>query len=154
MENSLKAERGDLLQNDRIAPLLKQVDRTRPLWAVATVSDAYRKLLPPFFGPFESALLEAEVKSDTITASITAQAKPGGKFETALALFDGGVKEIRKECQQGIQLSPAFGDMIAALDTLKHAQADGAVTLTGEYKNVARLLAVPLQIATKLGAKF
>ena len=139
---AIKAGKGSLAENAEMAKLLKSVDANSPLWAVIEVSEAYGQC--PYLDGLDSVTLTANVKDDTIAASVAAIGKDANDvpqfLESVKADIDSAKDRLTKTVERFAAAKVICEPFISLLDSIS-IKADGVkLTAKAEIKNASKFL--------------
>lgn len=134
---ALKKGKGTLADNAEMAKLIKGIDTSKPIWAAATISEAYTKA--PFLAGFQTITLTADLKDDALECRLSAQGADANQVKECVAAFEQIIESGKKELERQAARTPLFGTMTDFLGTVKF-QVDGtAVTGTATLKDASKL---------------
>ena len=133
-----------------VGKLIKAVDTTAPMWAVAKVSDAYRQG-GPIIQPFDTASLVGKPTKDgkAIDLTLTARGTDAEGITTAVAEFNKGLQEAKNEVSNEAQQMPflqTISDFLASIETTRDGQT---VTVKGQLKGSAPMMMLPMMFGMR-----
>jgi len=137
---ALAGGKGEL--NPDVAALLKQVDRSKEVWAVMVVPDIFKQLAPMFAG-IDTLTLEAARKDGTLAFGVKGTGTDATKVQASADSTKAGVETLTKEAKDEIArmqqqagpqqaLSGYIQNIVTVLESIKVASAGNNATLNGE----------------------
>jgi hypothetical protein len=139
---AVKAGKGGLAGDAKIVSLVKQVDRSKPAWAVASITPAYQKV--PALAGFEYATMTLEQSGKGLAASLTAKGKNADETVKSLAKFYTEMAKVVQEGERAAAHVPALKPVVAAMKSLDYKLAGDRVTLTASASDVEYALVLPV----------
>jgi hypothetical protein len=142
MAAALKAGQGKFAANEKLAALVKTVDRSKPIWAAAVIGDRYKDLIPPI-KDLDSATLAIEQDGTALSGKLVLRGRGADKVETFDGMLKGGIASAMREVEQVAATMPmlkAFADM---LRTIKTERAGPVLTVSARVKDSGDLLIAP-----------
>jgi len=145
MAKAVKTGAGSLDANGDLGKLIKSIDTAAPFWAVAKVSDAYRKG-GPIIQPFETASLVGKPAKDgnAVELTLTAEGTDIVAITTAAQEFLKGLEEAKRELGQQAERMPAFKPMADFLGSIQVKLTAEKVTVTGRLQNSSTMMMIPM----------
>jgi len=138
---------GKLRTEPKMAALLASVDRTRPVWAVAKMTETYRTV--DLFAPFDTVTLTGDRQGDVFRLKLVARGVDAEKVKAAVETFEAGRREAIEGLKDEGARVPFMKDIIAFVESMKTDVAGGQVTLTASYKGgPMSFLALPMMMGT------
>jgi hypothetical protein len=129
--------------NEEMAKLIASIDRTKPVWAVARITPAYREL--PFLVPFDTMTLEGEEKDGNLRLRLVAKGKDAEAIGLAVEQFEQMRQEVLREVMREAQQMPPLKPIADLFESVKVDNAGQTVTVTGELKGGGgAFMAIPL----------
>jgi hypothetical protein len=129
---AVKKGQGDLDTNADLAALIKSVDTTSMLWAVAKVTDGLRQEAPDL-APFDTVTLAATRKDAVDSLKVVAvgsdAAKVRGLVDQAQGVIAGALAESRQAAQQQPAVKPAVDFLESVKIDVDGGRATGTATL-------------------------
>jgi len=142
---ALAAGRGKLADDKVMTELLNSVDRTKPVWLVAKMTEAYKEV--EMFAAFDSITAFAEKHRKHLRLNVLARGNNPDKIKTAVKQFEDGRAEALEELKRESARAPFLKDLADFVSGLKVHNAGNVVTLTGTFKgNALSFLAVPMMM--------
>ncbi|NQT52020.1 hypothetical protein HQ576_08215, partial [bacterium] len=140
---AIKTPPDALRLNEELAALVRKADVTQPLWAVATLTDAYRQT--PVTAPFDTATLttQADEKGD-LAGTLVAVGKDAEAVKRVADLVNNGIKEGITELTEHAGRMPAMKPMLDILKSIQVNQADATLTITAKLKGSFILPMMPM----------
>jgi len=145
---AVKAKKGELDQNERMAALLKGKDPTPPLLAVAYMSKVYREA--PLLEPLDTIALTSKKTTDGIMLTLTAKGADAEKVKAAQAMFEAGLAEAKGELQKMIAQMPPMKPVVALLESVAVKGEGGTITVTATLKGSSKDLGTLLIMSTMM----
>ena len=96
---AIKKGKGGLADNAAMARLIKGLDTSKPIWAAATISEAYAKV--PFLASFQTITLTADLKDDSLECKLSAQGADANQVKECVAAFEQIIEGGKKELERG-----------------------------------------------------
>jgi hypothetical protein len=143
LTEALASGDGGLGKDPKMAALLNSADRTDGIWAVARISESYRRL--DVLGPFEEARLTAERRADGLHVRLTAVGTDAEKVKQAAARFEQQLKGARDQVDRQAERASSLKAYVTALDTVK-VQVDGKQVTVGGIVKADQALESPLLV--------
>ena len=129
---ALRARQGGLATNDKLARLIKRLDRKGGLWAAATLTDAYRQV--EFFSPFDTATLVGRRQADALNLTLVARGQDPARVEATVDKFNAAVVKAADGLNKAGMPEP-FGKPIGEfLRSVKARAAGGEARATATLK--------------------
>ena len=143
---AVKTGTGQLAENQKMAQLIKSVDRNSSIWLAASMSKTYKQEFP-LFAPLSSIIFEAKQNKGAIDGKLTA--KIDGDDESvsiALDRFDAGLQEALDEGGRAIQRTPFLTPLVEMLKTVNRKQSDSQISITAKIADDAAAMSLPLML--------
>ena len=119
---AVKAGGKDFDTNDPLAAMVQAADKSKTLWAVAKISDTYRKL--EILKGIQTVTLEMDGKAEQAVFSLTARATDANAAEAALQLLQRNLADARKQIKETLASLPTVRPWADFLESVK-LSADG-----------------------------
>ena len=151
MTTAIKTGVGGLKPASDLGKLIKTLDTSGPLWAAATITDAYRKG-GPIIASFKTMTLVSKTVKDGQTFTVTGKGADPKQVDMAVKAFNGliamGGAELEQQVQRGRPQSEMLKPILEFFKSIK-ATADGAsATATGTIKGSSLTTIAPLLLWT------
>jgi hypothetical protein len=145
MVAALKSGKGKLAGDKAMAGLIKSVDTTNPVWAVARVSESYRQA--EMLAPFKTVTLVGKRKAGQMDFTLKARGVDAEKVAVAVGQFNKLMAEGCEEMARVAEKMPAMKPITEFIGSIK-AVVDGTnATLTARLKgDMKTLLGMPLMM--------
>jgi hypothetical protein len=131
MVKALKGNEKGVTAHEEMAKLLRSVDRTKPIWAIARMTPAYRQA--PFLAPFDTITLEGDEKDGVLKLKLIAKGKDVEGIKTAVAQFEMMRQEALREMKNQVETAPLQKTAIDFMESVKVDSAGQAVTITADW---------------------
>jgi hypothetical protein len=136
----MKSGTGKIAQDEGMAKLLKEVDTTKPIWAVTRINDSFRQAPP--LAAFDSIIATAEAKGADVEVNLTATGSDAAKVKAAVDSFNLLLAPLVPSLSKGVaQQTPkppgidqTLENAIASLKTIKITAAGAKATGTATVK--------------------
>lgn len=141
MAAAIKNGTGSLRGDGDIGKLIKAVDTTAPIWAVAKVSDAYRQG-GPIIQPFDTATLVGKPSKDGKAMELTMVARGSDAAGVAAAMqkIQEGLQEAKEEVSREAERVPFLKSMADFLASIKTNQDGQTVTVTARIEGISSMM--------------
>ena len=146
----IKTGLGGFKGDSELGKLIATVDKSGPLWAAATITEAYAKEGGPMFAAFKAITLKSKSVKGGQVITVTGKGSDAKAVAAAVKVFEGhiaeGKTELGREVQRGGPRSGMSKPMLAFLKSMK-AKADGAsATVTAAMTGSPLMTIAPLFI--------
>ncbi|HUV38795.1 MAG TPA: HEAT repeat domain-containing protein [Planctomycetota bacterium] len=135
---ALGGKGGGVLDDAEMTRLMRSVDRTQPVWAVAKVTETYRQA--PLLAPFNTLTLVGEQTDDAIRLKLTARGDDPQKIREQVKVFEDDRAEALKEMKKEAGEMPFMKDLIAGVEGMKTQVTGNEATVTATFKGKLGLL--------------
>jgi len=135
---AVKAGKGALTPDSDMGKLVKTVDTASPIWAVAKMSETYRK--ESLFAPFDTITMTSKLANGVQSFKLVAAGTDAEKVAQAVKEFDGHMAEGRKETARAAQRMPMIKPMADFVASIKSARDGAKVTVTASMKGDSALI--------------
>jgi len=136
---SLKAGTGSLKENEELAKLIDDTDRTQTAWYAMHMTPQYKEA--PVLNALTSITATLRQEETGLKATIDAKGDDAAKLTAAVVMFDMGLKMAINEIEDEIDDMPMMQPMVDMLKSIKHERKDLNVVVTAEMEgNGADLL--------------
>jgi hypothetical protein len=147
---AIKTGLGGLKGDSDLGKLIATVDKSGPLWAAATITEAYAKDGGPMIAAFKTMTLKSKSVKGGQVITVTGKGSDAEAVAAAVKVFtghiEGGKKETAREIDRGGPMAGMSKQMHAFLKTIK-AQVDGAsATVTARLKGSPLMTLAPMLI--------
>lgn len=120
--SAVRAGKGTLHESKDVAGLVKAADTTLPLWAVAKVTDAYRRV--PFLSAFDTLTITGRQEKARLDLSVTAKGSDPTRTKAAVADVNRLADEAHQQLKPIAEFMPPLKPLSDFLDSVK-ADASG-----------------------------
>jgi len=140
--SALKKGTGTLAAESDLGKLIRSVDTSQPLWAVAKVTDTYRQA-GPIVAAFDTATLVGRAEKEALKLDLVALGTDAQKVANAVAAFDKLIQEGRAELAKAAQEMPMTKPVADFLASVR-IQSDGPkATVTAAFKTASQATMAP-----------
>ena len=130
---ALKEGKRDLPLDPDTARLLGSIDRSKRLWAVMKITDAYKE--EEFFAPFDSMTLTEDDHGDESQLTVIARGKDPDQIAASVETFEKGRRDVLKELKQDPDpAEPMAPGIVDFLESVKVRNEGMQVTATATFK--------------------
>ncbi len=145
---ALKSGKGKLAGNKAMAGLIKSADTTGPVWAVARVSESYRKA--EMLAPFKTVTLVGKRKAGQMDFTLQARGADAEKVAAAVEQFNKLMAEGREEMARWVKRMPAIKSVAEFIGSIKAVANGTNATVTARLKgDMKTLLGMPLMMFSR-----
>jgi hypothetical protein len=131
-----------LKENERLAALVDETDRSGPIWLAVVVSDSFRVRTSPLLDGLDTIAITTKQDGVKLSGTLLARGPDANIAARQAAFVQGLVQQVISELEQFRAVAP-FSTFVKALDTFK-VSADGAsVRGTAELEDIRPLLLMP-----------
>lgn len=149
LTTAIKTGVGGLKPTSDIGKLIKTVDTTRPLWAAATITDAYRGEGGPMIAAFKTMTLVGKAVKGGQLLTVTGRGTDANAVTAAVNQFNGhitqGQAELERQIQRGGPMSDMMKPMLEFLKSIKANAKGTSAGATATFKGSAMMMA-PLML--------
>jgi hypothetical protein len=139
---AIRTGKGELMTNAQMAKLIASADTTGRIWAVASVSPAYRGA--DILKPFDTLVLTTKEENGTLSLKVTAAGSNPADVKAGVDKVNQQLDAARRELPQGVAQLPFLKPLLDLVQSMKCEAAGANATLTGAYQgDPAGLLAIP-----------
>ena len=140
---AIKGKAKGVDSNANMAKLLESVDRTKPVWAVACITESYREA--PFLAPFDTMTLEGNDKDGSLHLTLIAKGKDPETIKAGVEQFEQLRLDALREIKREVGRMPPLKPIADLIESVKIENAGNTVTVTGELKGGgSSLMVMPL----------
>ncbi len=140
----IKTGEGGLKAGSEIGKLIKTVDTTAPLWAAATITDAYRQG-GPMISAFKTMTVVGKVVKDgqaiTLAGTGTDADAVTGAVNQLNGLITQGRTELEQQIQRGGPMSNMMKPMLEILNSVKTKTDGTSASVTATLKGSTLMMA-------------
>jgi len=132
---ALKAGRGGIVKNAAMVKLLESIDRSKPMWAAATMTPTYKKV--EFFAPFDTMTLGVDFKDGAMQFRVVANGTEPAKITPVVEKLKAAIQQGIAQMQPMVQQMPAMAKPILDfLQSVKFQQDGKTVIATASLKGI------------------
>ena len=144
---ALKTGVGKLAADPKMAVLLASADRTKAVWAVARMTEAYREV--EVFAPFDAITLVGDGQDGIFNLKLTARGTDAAKVAKAVKTFEAGRREAIDDLSRETERMPLVKDLVSFMKSIRVETTGAQVTVTGSFKGgPMSILVLPLMMGT------
>jgi hypothetical protein len=138
MVAAVKTGKGGLAYDGGLGKLMKTVDTTQQVWAVAKITESYRQA--PLVAPFDTATLVGRQGKDGLELQLVAAGREANLVAEAVMKLQADIEKVRATTARQVQDIPALKPIADFLGSVQ-VKADGATaTATGVLKGDTKSL--------------
>jgi hypothetical protein len=129
---ALKTGKGGIESDADMNALLASVDRTKRLWAVMKVTEAYREA--EVLEPFDTLTLTGDEKDGETLLTIVARGKDADAVKAAVDTFEKGRQEALEMMKENDEAMAMMKNIVGLIESVKTRIDGPQVTLTAVLK--------------------
>lgn len=130
--SALKVDKTGLQSTPEMAKLLKSVDMTADLWAVAEMSDTYRQAPP--LAPLKWITLTGKQAKGAMNLTLLAEATDAQALSATVMIVEQGrqegIREMQKALERQADMAPMIKPILELLQSVKVVRNGAKATLT------------------------
>ena len=151
--SAIKSGKGGLTPARKLGKLIKTVDTSQPLWAAATITDAYQ-VAGPMISAFKTITLVGKPAKGGQLFTVTGKGTDADAVGAAVKEFTGhiakGIGEVERQVQRGGPQSQLLKPILEFMKSMKAESNGTSATVTATLKGSATgaMLVMPMLMFT------